>query len=814
MNISYNWLKQYIDIHQPIEEVSAILTSIGLEVEGIEKFETIKGGLVGFIIGEVKTCTKHPNADKLSVTTVDIGLPELLPIVCGAPNVAAGQKVIVATVGTTIYKGEESFKISKAKIRGEVSEGMICAEDEIGIGASHDGIIILPDTVKVGTLAKDYFKIESDTIFTIGLTPNRIDAASHFGVARELAAFLSQNQKIKLQRPSVEGFKIDNNHRIIDIVIENEEACPRYSGLTITGVTVKPSPDWLQNRLKSIGLNPINNVVDITNFVLHELGQPLHAFDADKITGGSVIIKTLAEQSKFLTLDKVERSLSKEDLMICNISEGMCIAGVFGGLGSGITESTKDVFLESAYFNPVYIRKTSKRHQLNTDASFRFERGTDPTITVFALQRAALLIKEVAGGTISSPVMDVYPKPVEKAIVDFDLEKAFSLIGKTIDTEKVKNILKSLDIEILDETRTNLKLAIPPYRVDVKRLADVVEEILRIYGYNNIEISDIVHSTLSYVEKPDKDTVVNKISDALSSIGFNEIMSNSLTSSTYYSHLETYKPENLVMMLNPLSQDLNCMRQTLLFGGLEAILRNINRKNPDLKLYEFGNTYIKEDAKNQVLPGYTEEFHLAIFVSGFKNEENWHEKQELSSFYSIKAYAEYVMKRLGIIPDKCDFETFHNDIFDEAVQYSFNKKVIVKFGTLHKKLLQQLDIKANVYYADFNWDLVLQLIKTNKITFEELPRFPEVRRDLSLVLEKEIQFEQIKNLAFKTEKKLRKINLFDIYEGDKIDASKKSYAISFILSDSDKTLTDQEVDQIMNRLMKAFDREIGAQIRQ
>ncbi|NJO68957.1 MAG: phenylalanine--tRNA ligase subunit beta [Bacteroidetes bacterium] len=502
MNISYNWLKQYLKIDLPKEEVSAILTSIGLEVENVEVYETIKGGLEGFVVGEVKTCGRHPNADKLSITTVDVGGPELLPIVCGAPNVAAGQKVIVATVGTTIYKGDESFKISKAKIRGEVSEGMICAEDEIGIGTSHDGILVLENDIKTGTLANEYFKVESDAIFVIGLTPNRIDAASHYGVARELAAFLNQTQQVNLQKPSIDNFKIDNNNRIIDVVIENEEACPRYSGLTITGVTVAPSPAWLQQRLKAIGLNPINNVVDITNYVLHELGQPLHAFDADKITGGRVIIKTLPEGSKFKTLDNQERTLSSEDLMICNTEEGMCIGGVFGGVESGITDTSKNVFLESAHFNPVFIRKTSKRHLLYTDASFRFERGSDPNMTLFALKRAAILIKEVAGGTISSPVMDVYPQPVKNTEVDFVLQEAYDLIGKTIDVPLIKNILQSLDIEVIEETSTSLKLSVPPYRVDVKRQADVVEEVLRIYGYNNVEISDHVHSTLSYIENP------------------------------------------------------------------------------------------------------------------------------------------------------------------------------------------------------------------------------------------------------------------------------------------------------------------------
>lgn len=815
MNISYNWLKQYLDIDLPKEEVSSILTSIGLEVEGVETYETIKGGLEGFVVGEVKTCSKHPNADKLSVTTVDVGGPELLPIVCGAPNVAAGQRVIVATVGTTIYKGDESFKIAKAKIRGEVSEGMICAEDEIGIGTSHDGILVLPGDVKISTPAKDYFKIESDVVFTIGLTPNRIDAASHYGVARDLAAYLGLKQKVKLQKPSIDNFKIDNNNRIIDVVIENEEACPRYSGLTITGITVKPSPDWLQQRLKAIGLNPINNVVDVTNYVLHELGQPLHAFDADKVTGGQVVIKTLPEGSKFKTLDNQERTLSGEDLMICNTVEGMCIGGVFGGIESGISESSKNVFLESAHFNPVYIRKTSKRHLLYTDASFRFERGSDPNITVYALKRAAMLIKEVAGGTISSPVMDVYPKPVANAEFDFDLQKAYDLIGKTIEVPVIKNILQALEIQVLSETPSSLRLSVPPFKVDVKRPADVVEEILRIYGYNNVEISETVHSTLSYIQKPNRDAVVNKISDSLSAVGFNEIMSNSLNSSNYYTGLESYKAENLVMILNPLSQELNCMRQTLLFSGLEAIRHNTNRRNSNLKLYEFGNCYIKEEAKNQVLQGFTENLHLSIFLTGFKTEESWTAKQETASFYTLKAYAEYVMERVGLQPAKCTVNDIRNDIFSDGLKYSLNNTEFVQFGIVNRKLIQQFDLKNPVYFAEFNWDYVMKLIKNNKVTFEELPRFPEVRRDLSLVINKDVRFDKIRVVAQKTEKKLLKeINLFDVYEGDKIDSSKKAYAMSFILRDAEKTLTDQEVDGIMQKLLKAFETEVGAQIRQ
>lgn len=815
MNISYNWLKNYIDINLPAEEVGKILTSIGLEVEGIEKYESIKGGLEGFVIGEVKTREKHPNADKLSVTTVDVGNGTILPIVCGAPNVAAGQKVVVATVGTFVYKGTESFTIQKAKLRGEPSEGMICAEDELGVGNDHSGIMVLDPQAKVGTPAKEYFNIVSDTVFVIGLTPNRIDAASHIGVAREIAAYLNLKQPTVAKMPTIDQFKIDNNDRITDIIVENEEACPRYSGLTITGVQVQPSPEWLQNYLKAIGQNPINNIVDITNFILHELGQPLHAFDADKISGGKVIVKTLPEGTKFVTLDNNERSLAENDLMICNSEGGMCIAGVFGGVESGVTEQTRNVFIESAYFSPKYIRKTAKKHMLSTDASFRFERGTDPNMPVFALKRAANLIKEVAGGTVSSPVIDVYPQPV--ADFDVDLKYAYvdMLVGKKIEHDTIKKILTSIDINIETEDAEGLKLKVAPYRVDVQRPADVVEEILRIYGYNNVEFTDSVRSTLSYSEKPDRSEVVNIISDFLSSNGFNEMMTNSLTKSSHYEGLETYKPENLVFMLNPLSQDLNCMRQTLLFGSLESVLHNINHRNPDVKLYEFGNTYKKEAPnKDQKLQGYTEELHLSLAISGLKQQPNWVTREEVTNFYHIKAYSENVLKRLGLNPEKFKVDEFSNDIFAEGLNYSLNNKVLLSLGLLNRKLLQRADIKAPVYYADFNWEVVMAAIKNNKIVFEELPRFPEVRRDLSMVLAREVKFEQLRTVAVKTEKSLlRRISLFDVYEGDKIEQGKKSYAVSFYLQDITKTLTDDQIDKIMNNLAKAFERELGAQIR-
>jgi phenylalanyl-tRNA synthetase beta chain len=815
MNISYNWLKEYINIDLPAEEVGKILTSIGLEVEGIEKSETIKGGLEGCVVGEVKTCAKHPNADKLSVTTVDIAGPELLHVVCGAPNVAAGQKIILATIGTTLYQGTESITLKKTKIRGEESEGMICAEDELGIGTDHSGILVLDPSAKIGTPAKDYFHLVSDTVFAIGLTPNRIDAASHYGVARDLAAYLNLKQPLTATKPSIDNFTVDNKNRVIDIIIENEEACPRYSGITITGITIKPSPEWLQNRLKAIGLNPINNVVDITNYVLYELGQPLHAFDADKIKGDKVLIKTLPEGTTFRTLDNNERTLSAQDLMICNTVEGMCIAGVFGGIESGVTENTKSIFLESAYFNPAYIRRTSKKHGLNTDASFRFERGTDPNMTVFALKRATNLIKELAGGTVSSPVMDIYPKPVQDFEVDLKYSYIDALIGKSIEHDTIKKILTGLDIIIDKEDANGLKVKIAPYRVDVQRPADVVEEILRIYGYNNVAFSEQVHSTLNYAEKPDRNVVNNTISDWLSSNGFNEMLANSLTKSAYYEELESYKPENLVFMLNPLSLDLNCMRQTLLFGGLESIQHNINRKNPDLKLYEFGNIYKKEpENKSQLVPGYTEELHLGLFISGLKNQPNWTTKEQPTNFYFIKAYAENILQRLGLNPERFEKVEFTNDIYTEGINYMLGKQFVLSLGMVNRKLTQKADIKSPVYYADFHWDKVLQLIKNNKVAFENLPRFHEVRRDFSMMLGKDVKFEQLRTVALKTERKLlKRINLFDVYEGDKIEQGKKSYAISFFLQDTEKTLTDDQIEKIMGNLAKAFEKELGAQIR-
>ncbi len=811
MKISYNWLKNYVNTDLTAEEVAKILTNTGLEVEGIEQFESVKGGLDGLVIGKVTSCKKHPNADKLSVTTVDVGTGKELPIVCGAPNVAEGQKVVVATVGTTLYSGDEEFKIKKAKMRGEPSEGMICAEDEIGLGTSHDGIMVLENSAVTGTPAREYFNIETDTVFEIGLTPNRIDGASHIGTARDLAAIL----KTELVKPSVKEFKADNHNLPIEIIVEDKNACPRYTGVTVTNVKVNPSPEWLQNRLKAIGLNPINNIVDISNFVLHETGQPLHFFDADKVEGNKVIIKMLPEGTPFITLDEVERKLSSQDLMICNANNGMCIAGVFGGIKSGVTENTKNIFIESAHFNPVYVRKTAKRHDLHTDASFRFERGSDPNNTKYALKRAALLLKEIAGGEISSEIVDIYPDPVSDYKVELTFKNMKRLIGKEIEKEVVKDILESLDIKIINENDEKLGLEVPTYRVDVRREADVIEEVLRIYGYNNIEISEHVNSSLSYSPKPDKEKIQNNISDMLTANGFNEIMCNSLTKADYYNELESYKADKLVKIFNPLSNDLNVMRQTLLFGGLESIIYNRNRRNQDLKLYEFGNCYYLNGSESEEpLEKYDEEKHLALFITGNKTEENWIIKEEPTSFFTLKTHVENILDRLGFDLNQITSEEYSSDILTEGLKLEFNQKELVHFGILNKKLLKSFDIDTNVYFAEFAWDNVIKLSAKNNIRYTEVSKYPEVRRDLALLLDKPVKFSNIKELAYKTERKLlKKVSLFDVFEGEKLEANKKSYAVSFILQDENKTLTDKQIDKIINNFIRVFEKELNAQIR-
>ncbi len=817
MKISYNWLKDYIDIDIEPRKLSIILTGIGLEVEAMEEWESVKGGLKGVVIGEVLTCKKHPDADKLTVTTVNIGTSQPLQIICGAPNVAPGQKVPVATIGTRVFKGDESVEIKRSKIRGELSEGMICAEDELGLGPLHEGIMVLDEKAIPGTPAGEYFKIIKDTVFEIGLTPNRIDSGSHFGVARDLAACLNINEGLtkKARLPSVENFKTDNNDNPYEVIIENTEACPRYSGITISGVKVAESPEWLKSRLRAIGQNPINNVVDITNFVQHEIGQPLHAFDADKIDGKKVIIRNLPDNSKFITLDGVERSLSSKDLMICNMNEGMCIAGVFGGIKSGVTETTKNIFLESAYFNPVSIRKTAKRHSLNTDASFRFERGTDPERTVWALKRAIMLIKELAGGKISSQVVDVYPQKINRSVIEVSYRNIKRLIGKQIDPRVIINILTLLDMEILSRNNDSLTLGIPLYRVDVHREADVIEEILRIYGYNNVEIDEHVSSTLYFPEKPDKEKLQNIISDMLSASGFAEIMCNSLNPASFYESGD-FDRDQLVILANPLSSDLNAMRQSLIFGGLSSVAWNINRQNTDLKLYEFGNCYF---FKNQGTPvpsvdDYTEIRSLDIFISGNRGKQRWNYKTSPTDFYNIKAAVEMVFARLGIRNAGISSDESEKNYFSESVKYIADNITIAAAGKISPQYLKKFDIGQDVYYAHIEWDLLLKMVKEHKISYKELPRYPWVRRDLALLLNKEIRFSQIREIAFRSEKHiLKEVDLFDVYESESLGSEKKSYAVSFILRDDMKTLTDKTIDKTMNNLITAFENELKASIR-
>jgi phenylalanyl-tRNA synthetase beta chain len=818
MKISYNWIKDYLKLDLDPHKLSEILTGIGLEVEGVEEWESVRGGMKGVLIGEVLTCKKHPDADKLSVTTVNIGLPEPLHIVCGAPNVAAGQKVPVATVGTTVFKGDQSLEIKKSKIRGEFSEGMICAEDELGLGTGHEGIMVLDSNAKPGTPASEYFSIEHDTVYEIGLTPNRIDSGSHYGVARDLAAYLNLNtgNGFTAVRPLVDNFKPDNNSSGFEVIIENKVDCPRYTGITISDVKIAESPEWMKTRLRSVGLNPINNVVDITNFVQLEIGQPLHAFDADKITGKKVIIKNLPDKTKFATLDEVERSLSGRDLMICNEEEGMCIAGVFGGIKSGVTSTTKNIFLESAHFNPVSIRKTSKRHGLQTDASFRFERGTDPNITIWALKRAAMLMKEIAGGKITSEIIDVYPEIIENVKTEVSYRNIDRLIGKHIEKDTVRKILGLLDIAILNEESDILHLEIPAYRVDVKLEADVIEEILRIYGYNNVEINSHVNSTLSYNDKPDKENVINTVSDLLSANGFAEIMCNSLNPASWYEENSDFDTRQLVRVANPLSSDLNAMRQSLIYGGLNSVLWNINRQCYDLKFYEFGNCYFKVSAEHSVpvVDDYNERTSLDLFITGKTGRENWNHKTNPTDFFHIKSATEMVLSRLGIDASSLMNGESTKKYFAESISYTQNNRVAAETGRISKSYLAKFDIGQDVYYSHIDWDYILKMIRKNVISYSELPKYPSVRRDLAMLLDKGIKFGQIKEIAFKTERNvLQEVGLFDVYESDTLGTNKKSYAVSFILRDNLKTMTDKNIEKVMNNLIRAFETELGAKIR-
>jgi phenylalanyl-tRNA synthetase beta chain len=798
MKISYNWLKEFINTDKTPEQISTILTGTGLEVESVEKVQAVPGGLAGLVIGYVKETAQHPNADRLKVTKVDVGAGEDLQIVCGAANVAAGQKVIVATVGTTVHPVTgEPFLIKESKIRGEVSLGMICAEDEIGLGTSHEGIMVLAADAPVGTPVKEYFKLNDDYMYEIGLTPNRADAVSHLGTARDIAAFL----KIGITKPDISAFKVDNTDRVIEVVVENEAASPRYAGLTISGIEVKESPQWLKERLAVIGVRSINNVVDATNYVLHDLGQPLHAFDADAIKGNKVIVKNCAEGTIFKTLDDVERKLSADDLMICNAEAPMCIAGVFGGADSGVKATTTSIFLESAYFNAVSVRKTAKRHGLKTDASFRFERGTDPDMVIFALKRAALLIKEIAGGQISSNIIDLYPNPVAPFDVDLSYSNVHRLIGQVIPHEEIVAIIKALDIKIVSESAEGLILKVPPYRVDVTRDVDVIEEILRIYGYNNIYIPTQVRASLSASPKPEKDTVQNLLSDLLTANSFNEIMSNSLTKSAYSSDLES-----AVKILNPLSSDLDVMRQTMLFSGLEAIAYNQNRQNADIKFYEFGKVYsVKEDK-------YIESQRFAIFMSGATASAQWNQKTTAATFYNLKAIVDGILQKLNITDITTEDCTCKKMAY--GLNYIKNNKTLVKFGAVAKDALKKADVDKEVFYADFSFDQIMQLVKKNKIVYQEISKFPAVKRDLSMLIDKSVSFGQLKQIAQRTERKLLKdINVFDVYEGDKLPAGKKSYALSFIIQDAEKTLTDKAIDAIMQKLIYNLEKEAGAEIR-
>ena len=806
MKISLNWLQQYIKLDLEVEKISEYLTDTGLEVEGVEEIESIKGGLKGIVIGEVLSCEQHPNADRLKVTTVNIG-ESVLDIVCGAANVAKGQKVLVATIGTVLYDGEESFKIKKGKIRGEVSMGMICAEDELGLGESHDGIMVLDSDAEVGTAASDYFKIENDIVFEIGLTPNRSDAMGHFGVARDLKTVLNHNgSALVMCIPTVKNFKTDNTNLSISVEVENSELCPRYSGVTISGVKIEGSPEWLKNRLKSIGIEPKNNIVDITNYVLHETGQPLHAFDAGKIKGNKIVVKTLREKTKFTTLDEVERELSVEDLMICNEKEGMCLAGVFGGFDSGVSDNTTSIFLESAYFNPVSVRKTSKRHNLSTDSSFRFERGCDPNMTIYALKRATLLIKEIAGGEISSEIVDIYPNEIKHFEVELSYQKLDSLIGEKIERESVKSILTDLEIEVVSETKNGLSLKVPPFRVDVQREVDVIEEILRIYGFNTVTIPTKLNTSISYSEDVNPERIRNIVSDLMSSNGYSEIMNNSLTKESYTTLIPELEVEQNVKILNPLSQDLNVMRQSLLFSGLENVSYNINRKNQDLKLYEFGKTYHKVESENKEIQ------HLMFLLTGKVNSENWNTTKEKTNFFVLKEKVEHVLFRLGISKIKSEEISTHG--FSEGLMYKHKKNRLVCFGKVDAKICKSFGIKQEVYYADFNWDLLLNLVISTKIKYSEVSKFPSVKRDLSLLIDKKVTFKELFSIAKDTENNiLKSVNLFDVYEGDKLPEGKKSYALSFILEDNTKTLTDKYIDKVMGKLISSYESKVGAEVR-
>ncbi len=823
MNISFNWLKNYVDTSLSAEEIATVLTDIGLEVEGFEKIETIRGGLAGVVVGEVLTCEDHPDSDHLHITTVDVGAEQPLPIVCGAANCRKGLKVMCATVGAVLYPdgGEEEFKIKRSKIRGVESLGMLCAEDELGIGSSHAGIIELPSDAVVGTPAKEYYNITDDYLIEIGLTPNRIDAASHIGVARDLVAYLrARGEQAELRLPSVEAFAVDNHDLNIEVEVENTAACPHYTGVTVKGCKIAPSPEWMQNSLRAAGINPKNNLVDITNYILFELGQPLHAFDAEKIEGGKIVVKNCAEGTPFVTLDGVERKLTADDLMICSAERPMCIAGVYGGLDSGVSDSTTDIFIESAYFNPVSVRKTAKRFGLNTDSSFRFERGIDPNIQIYALKRAALLFKELAGGTIASEIFDSNPAEVAPFRFDFSVARAKALIGKEIPTEVFRTIVDALEVKIEKEEGDVWSVAVPPYRVDVQREADLIEDILRIYGYNNVEVSEKVNSTLSYVQKPDKTRLTNLVADMLTARGYTEIMSNSLTKTAYYEGLTSYPAEKCVKIMNPLSADLGVMRQTLLFNTMEAVQLNANHRNGDLKIYEFGNCYFynkaeaKEGEEVAPLASYSENYRLAIAVTGLATPQSWNAKAEQASFYTLRAQVELLLRRFGLDIYALRTESLDSDLFGDAVELYVNNKPFVQMGQVNAKICKAFDLKQDVFFAEIDFDMLLKATRKHKVSAVELSKYPEVKRDLALLVDKGVSFSQLRATAFATEKKLLKsVSLFDVYEGDKLPEGKKSYALSFILEDKNQTLNDKTIERTMAALQSAFEHKHGAQIR-
>ncbi|MBR1463149.1 MAG: phenylalanine--tRNA ligase subunit beta [Prevotella sp.] len=820
MNISYKWLKEYVDFSLTPQEVCDALTSEGLEVDALEEVQSVRGGLKGLYVGKVLTCEMHPNSDHLHVTTVDLGREEPSQIVCGAPNVAAGQKVIVADLGCVLYDGDKEFVIKKSKLRGVDSCGMICAEDEIGIGNSHDGIIVLPEDAPVGMPAAEYYHLESDWLIEVDITANRADALSHWGVARDLYAWLKQNgYETSLHRPSCDAFTVDNEDLNIDVEIENQEACKRYACVSITGCEVKESPEWLKNKLNTVGLRPINNIVDITNYVMMAYGQPLHTFDADMVKGRKIVVKTMPEGTPFVTLDGVEHKLSDRDLAICNAEDPMCIAGVFGGKGSGTYETTKDVVLESAYFHPTWIRKSARRHGLSTDASFRFERGIDPNGTIYALKQAAILCKELAGGKVSMQIKDVYPAPLPDFHVDLKYDYVQQLIGKEIPADTIKSIVTSLEMKIETEDNDGLQLVVPAYRVDVQRPCDVVEDILRVYGYNNVEIPTQLKSSL--VIKGDEDIkhqLENLVSEQLVGCGFNEILNNSLSKAAYYDSLNKYQAENLVRIMNPLSSDLNVMRQTLLFGGLESIAHNANRKSPNLKFFEFGNCYThspeKADAENP-MNAYKEEYHLGLWVTGKRVSGSWAHADEQSSFYELKAYVVNVLRRIGLSFGSVVFKESDNNIFSKAVAIeNRGGKLLAEMGVVSRNLQKNADIDNEIYYADLNWTALMKAVRKNKVEYHEISKYPAVSRDLALLIDKSVEFAQIEQIAYQSERKLlKKVELFDVYEGKNLPEGKKSYAVNFILQDEQKTLNDKQIDAIMQKIILNLKKQLNAELR-